>query len=534
MKSCVILQNSHRKPVSDVRVKQFGELGQNKLAHIKEIFRYDSTELWLYRQDGIAKPFLISWLLRLYSRKTPYIVSDIDGKSQPVNLPHLMRVSQRYVRNFLNVKKLLQHMRDEIARLELAAKDFTPVLDLSLPPAYLRTDLVFGMRSGGSVGHIAGVLNNLDQFSGKPIFITTDRIPTVREDIPIHFAYPTGEFSDFGLLQQMAFNTAYEAQVLPILNQQRLAFIYQRYNMNNFSGVALSQRYNVPFVLEYNGSEIWSTKHWGTGVVAHEDIALGTELLNLRAATLITVVSKPLKDQLISRGIEANKILVNPNSVDIERYHPNLDGSAVRKRYSLEGKKVIGFIGTFGAWHGAEVLAEAFGKLVQKYPQYRENVRLLMIGDGVKMSLVKKHLQDYGVMDLTILTGLVPQEQGAEHLAASDILASPHVPNADGSPFFGSPTKLFEYMAIGKGIVASDLDQIGEILTHDRTAWKVKPGDADDLVEGLKTLIDDPARADRLGKAARKLVAVEYTWREHTRKIIDALKEIVQHQKTLA
>ena len=58
---------------------------------------------------------------------------------------------------------------------------------------------------------------------------------------------------------------------------------------------------------------------------------------------------------------------------------------------------------------------------------------------------------------IAVLTGLVPQEDGPEHLAACDILASPHVPNADGTPFFGSPTKLFEYMAMGKGIVASNL-----------------------------------------------------------------------------
>jgi len=534
MTDCVILYNSHRKPSPDIVSKQFGELGQNKLAHFKEVFRYNRAELWLYSHPSVAKPFLTSWLLRLYSRQTPRIVCDIDDNVQPVNPAYLLRVSLRYLRNRLGIPRLLQHMHDEIARLEAATKDRPMHLDLKATPAYLRTDLVFALRSGGSVGHIAGVINNLDQFSRLPLYIATDKVPTVREDVPIHYIVPDGEFSDFGLLQQMAFNRQFEEQARSILDKQPLSFIYQRYNMNNFSGVALSLRYQVPFVLEYNGSEIWTTKHWGTGHVPYEDVAQAAETLNLRAATLITVVSQPLKDQLIERGIDANKVLVNPNAVNVEQYRPNMDGSAVRQRYGLEGKKVIGFIGTFGAWHGAEVLAEAFGKLMEKYPHYRDNVRLLMIGDGQKMSLVKQHLQNYGVTDLTVLTGLVPQAQGPEHLAAADILASPHVPNPDGTPFFGSPTKLFEYMAMGKGIVASDLDQIGEILTHDETAWKVKPGDPDDLVEGLKALIDDPARADRLGAAARKLVVAEYTWREHTRKIIDALKAIVEQQKTLA
>jgi len=147
-----------------------------------------------------------------------------------------------------------------------------------------------------------------------------------------------------------------------------------------------------------------------------------------------------------------------------------------------------------------------------------------MIGDGVTMSQVKENLQRYGVMDITTLTGIIPQEEGPTHLAACDILASPHVPNLDGTPFFGSPTKLFEYMAMSEGIVASDLDQIGEILEHDKTAWMVKPGDVDSLVDGLMTLIGDKDLRERLGKAAREEVVAKYTWKEHTRKIIEKLK----------
>ena len=124
-----------------------------------------------------------------------------------------------------------------------------------------------------------------------------------------------------------------------------------------------------------------------------------------------------------------------------------------------------------------------------------------------------------------MLTGAVAQEAGPAHLAACDILVAPHVPNADGTPFFGSPTKLFEYMAMGKGIVASDLDQIGEVLRHDETAWLVRPGDVASLVEGLLALIGDPGLRDRLGRAAREAAVARHSWSEHTRRIVHTLEE---------
>lgn len=151
-----------------------------------------------------------------------------------------------------------------------------------------------------------------------------------------------------------------------------------------------------------------------------------------------------------------------------------------------------------------------------------------MIGDGLTMPQVKKRLDEFSVMDISILTGLVRQEQGPIYMAACDILASPHVPNPDGTPFFGSPTKMFEYMAMGKGIVASNLDQIGDVLKHDKTAWMVEPGDVQSLMGGLKTLIDDETLRKNLGQAARHEVVKNYTWKEHTRKIIEKLKERCQ------
>jgi glycosyltransferase involved in cell wall biosynthesis len=103
------------------------------------------------------------------------------------------------------------------------------------------------------------------------------------------------------------------------------------------------------------------------------------------------------------------------------------------------------------------------------------------------------------------------------------VLVSPHVPNADGSPFFGSPTKLFEYMAAGKAIVASDLDQIGDVL-RDGLAVLVRPGDVDDLVRGIGEAVDDPALRAQLGERARQRVLERYTWEHHVDAMLERLR----------
>ena len=142
--------------------------------------------------------------------------------------------------------------------------------------------------------------------------------------------------------------------------------------------------------------------------------------------------------------------------------------------------------------------------LIRDPPRISRLVRLLMIGSGPGLAATRRIVSAAGLDANVHFTGLVAQEDGAQYLAASDILASPHVPNPDGTPFFGSPTKLFEYMAMGKAIAASNLDQIGEVLRHGETAWMVPPGDADALANGLARLVQDRNLRATLADAARR------------------------------
>jgi glycosyltransferase involved in cell wall biosynthesis len=138
-----------------------------------------------------------------------------------------------------------------------------------------------------------------------------------------------------------------------------------------------------------------------------------------------------------------------------------------------------------------------------------------------------------------ILTGLVPQHDAPRHLAAADIFSSPHTPPADGSKFFGSPTKLFEYMAMARPIVASRLDQLADVLCPaideaslsstytlrgDETAVLTEPGSAPAIARAIEALRRDALLRRSLGKAARARALERYTWSQHVDVIMASLR----------
>jgi glycosyltransferase involved in cell wall biosynthesis len=102
------------------------------------------------------------------------------------------------------------------------------------------------------------------------------------------------------------------------------------------------------------------------------------------------------------------------------------------------------------------------------------------------------------------------------------------VPSTDGSEFFGSPTKLFEYLAMGKGIVASRLGQVGEVIIDGENGLLVEPGDADGLARAIERLAVDGELRSQLGAAARKTAIERYTWRHNAARVFDAINVLFE------
>ena len=489
------------------------------------LFRFRSARLLTADVRFPQRPLRAAVALRLLSRG-PVWFEDPEGRRWRVSLPTLGRLVLSTLRDLLATRSLLARLDREVCALERLDRAERTIQHAGRV-VYLKTDFVFGLKAGGSVAHTAGVLNHLDEVTGTPLFVTSVRLPTVREDIETVDIPPSGRFSEFNGLPMLAYNSDAYRQSKQHLRGVQVSFVYQRYSVYNFTGVRLAADLGVPFVLEYNGSEIWVNRNWGKPL-AHEGLAERIELVNLRHADLVVVVSEPLRDELVKHGIDPARILVNPNGVDPQRYSPVVDGAAVRTDLGFDGKTVVGFIGTFGRWHGAEVLVDAFAEALRRRPGLRDSFRLLLIGDGQTMPLVRERIRGHDLQGLVRLTGLVAHADGPRFLAACDIYASPHVPNADGSRFFGSPTKLFEYMAMGRGIVASDLDQIGEVLTHKVNAYLVEPGSVSALADGLIALADEPEVARRLGEAARTIAEKEHSWAAHTRRIVESLAAVAR------
>jgi len=387
---------------------------------------------------------------------------------------------------------------------------------------YLRSTPGPGTQVGGAASHIKGVIEGLIQLGASVEMVSNDHIAGFdATHTPLTLIEPVssgGTRAMFDINNNLNFTHA----LLPLINGNAPDFMYQRYARFSWAGVAAALKAERPLFLEYNGSEVWVGRHWDH--VGRLELLERYEQLNLEAATRIFVVSQVERRNLEKRGIEPEKIIVNPNGVDAEVFHPDAGGNDARRSLGFKPNNiVVGFVGTFGPWHGVSVLANAIKSI-----SCNGTIRFLLVGNGSLHSDVQNLLQDETEKGRVIFTGPVEHGKVPALLDACDILASPHVPLTDGSEFFGSPTKLFEYMAMGKGIVASRLGQIGDVLSDGETALLVEPGDPMALARAIQNLAESKTLRLRLGENAREVAVRNYTWKHNAQRVLDAYQSLAE------
>jgi glycosyltransferase involved in cell wall biosynthesis len=375
---------------------------------------------------------------------------------------------------------------------------------------------------GGAMSHILGFLSGVAAESGRCEIFSGHALSA--GGFPTHEILPDQRPHLIRESAALAYNFRFARRVRQHLENNRPRALYQRHGRFIFAGALLSAQTGIPLVLEYNGSEEWIADHWDPS--HFRGVLRRCEELSLSASSLIVVVSEPLREELQRRGVPAERILVNSNAVDPDRFRPGCGGEEVRNRLGFHPQDVVvGFVGTFSYWHGIEVLQRTIVHMLGEGASSDKLLRLkfLLVGDGLLRSEMSDSLQEHQESGAVVFTGTVSHDRVSQYLDAADILVSPHVPMPDGREFFGSPTKLFEYMAMEKAIVASDLGQLARVLEHKVTAWLVRPGDPAELASAIAQLAADAGLRHRLAAAARAAVLEHHTWRRNAARVLACL-----------
>jgi glycosyltransferase involved in cell wall biosynthesis len=374
---------------------------------------------------------------------------------------------------------------------------------------------------GGAVTHAHGMQRALDQLGIDVIAVTNHRsiadTAAAEADFPFRWkVVPTPR-----LTNAVPASTAFGLDVaLTAATRQAIPFdlVYQRHTRFSVVGALAARAARVPFFLEFNSPAEFF--HPSATVLSRQ--RQRCEDAALRSATRVFVVSEVAKDLVLQRGLREEQVIVNPNGVDLERFDPKLGGASVRKQLGFLAEDVVfGFVGSFMAFHGAVVLAKSFVEVAQTCP----NARLLLVGDGDERPKAARILRELLKGGRVKMAGRVSPSDVPSYVAACDVLVSPHVPFEEGKPFHGSPTKLFEYMAAGRAIVASCLGQIADVLEHERTALLVEPGNPAELTAALLRVAGDDDLRRSLGSAARSEVR-GYTWIAHAQRVVDAFEAL--------
>lgn len=283
------------------------------------------------------------------------------------------------------------------------------------------------------------------------------------------------------------------------------------------SAVPLCYLLNIPIILEINGPALEyeflpQEERLRGGAFWHW---LDKVLMKLASHNM--VVSETLKRYYVKDGIAAEKIASVPNGVDTHAFDATVKGDRIREQLSLKGKTVVGFSGKFARWHGLPLLADAM-KAIHASNKYSDLV-LLLVGSPDD-NVVMPELPD----EITTITGHIPHEEMPEYLAAIDIFVAPY-PLI--TPFYFSPLKIFEAMAMGKPVIASAQGQICELITDELSGLLYPPGDLYALIHRIERLLVDAEYRRKLGRTARKVIETSYTWQDNAERMLALCKQVV-------
>lgn len=227
------------------------------------------------------------------------------------------------------------------------------------------------------------------------------------------------------------------------------------------------------------------------------------------SADHVVTLSRTLRDDLVSRGVPAERITIVPNAVDAVLLRLDADPAQTRRSLGIgDGGFWVGTVSSLVDYEGLDTLIDAVALLRARHL----DIRVALVGDGVSRPQLERRAHDAGIADAVLFPGRVSRDDSVRWHQALDVFA---VPRRDVEVCRRvTPLKPIEAMALGRPVVASNLPALAEVLGDDGAGTLVPPGDPEELAEALATMAADPDARAAQGAAGRR-VAAGRTWQAH-------------------
>ena len=295
---------------------------------------------------------------------------------------------------------------------------------------------------------------------------------------------------------------------------------------NHINGVAAciaGEKLGIPVIYEVRG--LWDITR-GSAEVEYMDSdkykqSMRMELDVCSRANHVCVITQALKDFLINKGINAQKITVLPNGVDLERFTIRDPDQELMQALKLEGKVVIGYVGSMQQYEGLDLLLEAISSVREKT---NVDFHFLAVGDGSEIDLLKKMTIELNISDLVTFTGRVPHHEVADYYSLIHICPFPRKNQLVCQ--LVSPLKPFEAMAMGKAVISSDVAALRESIEPGVNGILHKADDFNSLSDELLRLIDDPNLVRKIGEGGSMWVKQQRSWESLTEKLISVYEHV--------
>lgn len=307
------------------------------------------------------------------------------------------------------------------------------------------------------------------------------------------------------------FDDAAYDQLLAKVQECKPDLIYERANYMQTSGVNAAKKLKVMHILEMNSPYV-EEKLELEGDSGLLELAREKEAWQLERSSHVVVVSSALKEYfMLQHRTFAGKLSVIPNAIDAAKAEvAPAQAAAVRARHGLEGKTVVGWVGSIQPWHGVETLIDAMAGLGAELPA----LALLIVGSGETIEAMRQRAAASGVADRIHFTGYIPHAEVFAHIAAMDICVLPD------TKWYCSPIKIFEYGLMGKAVVATHHAAVLDVMVPDRDGLIIEPG-LDQLQQALRRLAADTDLRHALAQHFQAKVLQSHTWLANARRVVE-------------